>query len=124
MSESDKTAFENKMKKRHDLMAGSISVRGRTLMALAVFGAAVLPLAASGAAKPVALVGLASEGVAFQHDLLAGERIRAVRHFGKDNPLAAADYRKYSLLFFSGAENTAQGLESYAADGGILVVSR
>ena len=92
-------------------------------MALAVFGAAVLPLAASGAAKPVALVGLASEGVAFQHDLLAGERIRAVRHFGKDNPLAAADYRKYSLLFFSGAENTAQGLESYAADGGILVVS-
>lgn len=59
----------------------------------AAFAMAAASAAAGGGAadaKPVALVGGAGEGKAFQHDLLAGERIRAVRFFGKDNRLAAA----------------------------------
>ena len=75
------------------------------------------------AGKPVALVGKSDEGVAFQYELLAGERIRAVRYFGKETALNRSDYSRYSLMFFSEAPVSAEGLAEYAAGGGVLVVS-
>ncbi len=73
--------------------------------------------------KPVALVGKSDEGVAFQHDLLAGRRIRAVRYFGKESVLSPSDYSKYSLIFFNDAANGGDGIEQFARDGGVVVVS-
>ena len=109
------------MKKKISLMAGLTAFGCNALMLLVVF---VSPLECWGqSGKPVALVGKSDEGIAFQHDLLAGERIRAVRHFGKDAPIKAADYQKYSLLFFSDAPNSDEGLEEYVRAGGVVVVS-
>jgi hypothetical protein len=109
------------MKKRNNLAADVAAVARNVLMVMAVF----VSLAVTGGqcGKPVALVGKSDEGIAFQHDLLAGERIRAVRHFGKDSPLKVHDYSKYSLLFFSDAPNSAEGLEEYVRGGGVVIVS-
>jgi hypothetical protein len=87
-------------------------------MAVFAFGAFAAQTPA-GKGKPVALVGVAAEGVAFQHDLLAGARIRAVRHFGKENPLLPADYSRYAFMFFNDAANgPATDVSGDAADGG------
>ena len=100
-------------------------MKKRTVLNVLVLLVAFFAFVAQGVqnGKPVALVGKSDEGIAFQHDLLSGERIRAVRHFGKDSRLKVSDYRKYSLLFFSDAPNSAEGLEEYVRGGGVLVVS-